>query len=592
MRLSTTGTIKARLLIACLIVTMVAATAPAEAQRAPRGKTTAVRAPRPTFTTLQQLSAATGGDIANLPRLLRAGRVASQLDRVCAVAGENAVTCSTVDDIERFLELAPEDGKLMRLGLNDIMGGIGLPATDQTLFLCLGGGPQVGRTQFGSLPGTGGGLATPSRMQPGGAPRGPRAFTASAGASVPSHVPSSADRSAMSGRCASGLRTGSFGGGRRGTRAEANAVSGAVGFMDRATSQCRDETSPIADDADGTGIPDSTGSSPTDSTPPATDSTPPATPASAPTSGPTGNAGEQAVSNVNMWLGLWAGGTELVAAIGTGNIAGAILAVGGLVGNADQLAGDGTATDSTSGAAQAVGNASTVTSLVVTVATQGGAIVGAGTAIAAVGVASGTLALVVPATRWADEKSGFGDWAVNKAVGWKENSAEYRQQYGLDSKRPAPGVDGRMTCDEARAAWERFKAYCSQAGNNWQTYDCAKFIARMNRCSDPGVVNPGPEGDYVCRGKATERDKAIAQCEQARRKHDLIARPTGAARASCRDSVDGWVSLRANAMAILHDHCTKVDGGEDGFSCPAPPRAGGEGGAPPPAPRPLRPRGT
>lgn len=580
-----------RVALACLAAAAAAVmiASPAFAQRT-RGKTpgVAVRSIA-RYTSVQELVAAMNGDIQNLPRLLRSGRVVTQLDRICAVAGENAVSCSTVDDIERFLNLAPEDGKLMRLGLNDFMSGVGLPSSDRTLFMCVGQGPQIGRAQFGSLAGSGGGLAVPSRLQVAGRARGPRSFTASAGASVPSHAPTMVDRSAMAEQCGSGVRTAAFGGGPRGTRAYGRAVSSAVGYMDRAMSQCRDQTSPIAQDAGGgTGATDSTPPAATDSTPPAKpDSTPPPPAPANQNPPPAGNAGERAINNVNTWFGLWAGGAELAQAVGTGNIPGAILAVAGLVAGADQVAADGTATDQTNDAVQAAGTTSTVVSLVVTVATEGTAAVAAGTAVAAVGAAAGTLAVVVPVTRWVDEKTGFGDAVVNKLIERKENSPEYRRQYGLDSKRPAPDGSGRLSCDEARAAWERFKAYCSQAGNNWQTYDCAKFVARLNGCADPAVVNPGPEGDYVCRGKPSERERAIAACEEARKKRDMIARPTGEARPSCSETVDQWFSLSANATR-MRDLCTKVDG-EDGLACPqAAPSGGGGSGAPRPAPRPDR----
>jgi len=560
-----------RPLLACVLL-LAAAIVPAAgtAQRLPT-RAPAGRTARQLHSTAE-LAAAVGGDIRRLPAVLRSSEVVSSLRRICAVSSPERVTCSSVDEIARFLRLQPSDEKLMRLGLNDFVAGLGLPGTDQTLFMCMGQG-TLGPAQFGST--GGGGLSAPAAMSLGGA-RGPSTFTAGQGLSAATHAPAMGDRSAMSRQCGSSARTsGIFGAASATNQNYQRAVSAAVAVMDQAMGQCRES-----------------GMSRVATQPAGSTTTPAAGTTDQPKDDKPKNSGEQAIDNVTTWFSVWAGATELVVAVAEGNIPGAILGVAGVAGDADNIAADGTATGETNEVVQAAGTTSTVTSLVVTALTEGTSAVAAGTAIAAVGAAAGTLAVVVPATRWADEKTGFGDAVVNWAVSRTENSDAYKQQYGIRDG-PAPGETDKLTCAQMQAAWQRFRDYCSQPGNNWQTYDCAKFVARMNGCADPATVNPGPNGDYVCRAKASKREKAIQACEAQRKKTDMIAQRTSdMRRPSCASAVDQLGSARANAQAIFRERqCTKANPGDEGPICPGAAPAGG-GGAAPPKPSPAGGRGS
>ena len=556
--------------IATSALLLAAAIAPAGAAaqrtpiRAPAGRT--VRQLHSTA----ELIAAVGSDIRRLPSVLQSSEVVSSLRRICAVSSPERVTCSSVDEISRFLRLQPSDDKLMRLGLNDFMAGLGLPGTDQTLFMCMGQG-TLGPARFGSTGGAG--LTAPAGMSLGGT-RGPATFTAGQNLSAVTRAPAMGDRSAMSRKCGSSSRTsGLFGAASATDQNYQRAVNAAVAVMDQAMGQCRESgMSPVADAPSG-GSTSSGTDKPKEEKPK--------------------NSGEQAIENVTTWFSVWAGATERIAvAVAERNIPALVVGVAGLAGDVDKIAADGTATGDTNETLQDAGDAATIAQFAVTAVTEGATTVAAGTAITAIGAAAGTLAVVVPATRWVDNKTGLGDAVVNWAVSRNENSVEYKKQYGIQHA-PAPGETDRATCAQMQAAWQRFRDYCSQPGNNWQTYDCAKFVARMNGCADPATVNPGPNGDYVCRARPTTRDRAIRACEAQRRKIDMIGyRTSDAQRPSCASAVDRLTSARANAQAIFRERqCTKANPGDDGPICPGAAPAGG-GGSVPPRPSPASGRGS
>jgi hypothetical protein len=100
---------------------------------------------------------------------------------------------------------------------------------------------------------------------------------------------------------------------------------------------------------------------------------------------------------------------------------------------------------------------------------------------------------------------------------------------------------GKPSCSQLQARWKRFKEYCSQPGNNWKTNDCAVFVAKMNGCADPSILDAGPEGDYVCRAKCKGGISGIIRSHQ-----------TGSSSSKCTEDwiaacehdrkVKGWVS--------------------------------------------------
>jgi hypothetical protein len=87
---------------------------------------------------------------------------------------------------------------------------------------------------------------------------------------------------------------------------------------------------------------------------------------------------------------------------------------------------------------------------------------------------------------------------------------------------PADSGDRRSRCQKAEDAWESFKAFCEQS--HWQIYKCQSFLARMNNCPDPALINISPEGDPVCRARTTGSadDRRKADCER-RKLVELVA---------------------------------------------------------------------
>lgn len=80
------------------------------------------------------------------------------------------------------------------------------------------------------------------------------------------------------------------------------------------------------------------------------------------------------------------------------------------------------------------------------------------------------------------------------------------------TQRPGAGQprEEGMSCADMAAAAARFNQYCSQPGNDWQSFDCMSYVALLNGCADPGVITPAPGEDYQCRvpNDAPEKQRA------------------------------------------------------------------------------------
>src|SRR5581483_5971714 len=147
------------------------------------------------------------------------------------------------------------------------------------------------------------------------------------------------------------------------------------------------------------------------------------------------------------------------------------------------------------------------------VGAEGAAAIGVAgsSALTVVGVAVGTGVASYSLTKTAMTASGlYDDW--DRYVLTPMADALWESEYGPDATPIKGGRGGKAggstqfcprdadcsnTCEDIQAAWAAFSAHCDES--HWQTYDCVKFVSFVNGCADPALINPGPEGDYVCR---------------------------------------------------------------------------------------------
>lgn len=99
---------------------------------------------------------------------------------------------------------------------------------------------------------------------------------------------------------------------------------------------------------------------------------------------------------------------------------------------------------------------------------------------------------------------------------WYADYRWERENMPQNPQRPDPD-SSRPSCAQMAAAWSSFVAYCSQPGNNWQSFDCLSTIARLNGCADPRLIKPGPDGNFVCTGRPDRKQAAVAACELRRK---------------------------------------------------------------------------
>jgi hypothetical protein len=122
-----------------------------------------------------------------------------------------------------------------------------------------------------------------------------------------------------------------------------------------------------------------------------------------------------------------------------------------------------------------------------------------------------------------------------------------------------------------QARWASFKAYCSQPGNNWQTYDCMLFVARTNGCADPALVNPGPQGDYTCSGDHSAAEAAALACEETAKMRDMFTLSSGGTSSgnSCRASLSSGYRFDVEQQ-LREGMCQRIQTGPDGGAngCP------------------------
>jgi thiol-disulfide isomerase/thioredoxin len=86
-----------------------------------------------------------------------------------------------------------------------------------------------------------------------------------------------------------------------------------------------------------------------------------------------------------------------------------------------------------------------------------------------------------------------------------------------------PGVDtpvdesGMSKCEQLAQTWERIKEYCSQPGNDWQSYNCQEILRVFTGCADSALVYPTPEGGLGCPLKSGMTDEEFRAYECKRK---------------------------------------------------------------------------
>jgi hypothetical protein len=108
-----------------------------------------------------------------------------------------------------------------------------------------------------------------------------------------------------------------------------------------------------------------------------------------------------------------------------------------------------------------------------------------------------------------------GDRQFQGAAAPQRELRELRAPSGarIGTQRPAP-EGGKPTCEQMAQRAAGFNSYCSQPGNDWRSYDCMLFVARLNGCADPGVVRPAHGRDYECSRPESAAEERRAACEQ------------------------------------------------------------------------------
>lgn len=144
---------------------------------------------------------------------------------------------------------------------------------------------------------------------------------------------------------------------------------------------------------------------------------------------------------------------------------------------------------------------------------------------------------------------------------WENGPAQERSPIGTQKGTMRPAEDGKPSCEAMAARAARFNAYCSQPGNNWQSYDCMLFVARLNGCADPGVIQPAPGEDFHCSAGATRAQKWQLACQNRAKLGSLLGNPgsAGAGASQCapigvsRTDLDRQLRERVCTRALTDD---------------------------------------
>ncbi|MEJ7811348.1 MAG: hypothetical protein WKG32_13135, partial [Gemmatimonadaceae bacterium] len=570
---------------------------------------------RPTLRRIHDILTGYRRDRASIVRAFADEHVNLRLRKICYVSPRNVVACMDTREIIDVELAHAADRNVMQMTLNDLMDVLDAAPGADVLAAC-GSASGAGLTHLLPLVADVG--PSPARaagpLGPGGrggrdGPGGPRGGGQGA---QPWLLPGSQAQPVMS-ACRAAQRNSVQDGLGAFTPSDPGydqAVSTAVAAMDAVVQQCVDEDkSMVTNPGSGgsqappttnntTGISGGTG-----------DGSRPGAGDSGDKKDPKPSAGEAFLSVLNIVLGA---AETVITAVGplvgavenptpAGLAATVIGAVGTVAGGTELVTGNETAGTLSNGA-QVTSTLITVVegaasgSINVAVTTSPELLALAGDA----GLAIGAEAAFCPVVA-----AGFSGYAAERLANQALGGALDRAAVGVTgtisdfvfdnftrkntggaggAQRPRP-EGGTPTCADVAAAWQRFKTYCSQAGNGWRTYDCMLFVARMNGCADPGLINPSPEGEYTCAprcsnlGRASSgapssrrnasvmrqgsaggiagagscgKEQTILQCEIRKRQRDMISTPSpsGSSGPSCREQAEGMASMEA----LLREH--------------------------------------
>lgn len=135
--------------------------------------------------------------------------------------------------------------------------------------------------------------------------------------------------------------------------------------------------------------------------------------------------------------------------------------------------------------------------------------------------------------------------------------AQERSPIGIHKGTTRPAEDGKPSCEAMAERAARFNAYCSQPGNNWQSYDCMLFVARLNGCADPGVIQPAPGEDFHCSAGATRAQQWQLACQNRAKLGSLLGNP-GSANASASQCAPIGVSRTDLDRQLRERVCTRA----------------------------------
>ncbi len=481
------------------------------------------------------------GDDVAMRRAFENATVPLAVKRICHVFGghPSRVSCVKTEDLLSELQLSAGDRQLFRMGLNDMWESLGGAPAGGDLTAC--GGATA--TSLTSLTPTASGPSTPGGL----AGKTGKAQTLT-GAAASSKV--SACRNSQTAGINGGI--GLFTPGSPGYR---DAVSHAQSFLTGIAGSCRD--------GDNSAIAAPGGSS------------------STPQMGVGEGLGWVAGATTDL-----IGAMDAVLKVGeacAGGKAKCALGVAGAVGAAVGLAADGSELVGAEGtAATVVGALDTgldivggVIALSEAAALGTAAVAAADVVLPALAVFAGAYAVASPIgtasanvldplyVAAADYINGVDD--VPAAPPKKtEPKPATKPDKGGGVGRPAEG--GRPSCSAMAARAAAFNEYCSQAGNDWQSYDCMLFVARLNGCADPGVVRPAPGEDFQCQGPRSEAAKQQTACEQREKIRGFLSRPSGEGGKASKCAAVG-AGLADFQQRQRMDLCTRVSVDDPGGFC-------------------------
>lgn len=466
----------------------------------------AIPANRPTLSLFVGMLESAGRDRAALRRQVEAAAPVLKVQRICHVFGgySSRVACVSANELVNSLGLSTVDRNLFNMALNDLWERAGGAVSGGDINTC--GGRSI-RSVTNVTTGPGG--------SSGGMPAAMATRSGGKAGSVATQMLSGGAASGKVAACRSAQTSGMADGlgfrhvpGSPGYRA---AVTQAQTFLGSIGSACRESGNGlIAADA-----------------------------AAASTGQPAD--GQSAVGTAGGALSWLAGTTtDLIGAMGAAAdvmdgcsspgkcVVGAAGAAIGLVADANDLVGN------TDGLAAKIKAADTLMDVIGgVVELAGAATAGAGAVAVADAVLPG-LAVFALATTIGEPVGKALANVLDPAYVAINDLAQGVNNVGPPASSPPPSkptagggvglpAEGGRSCDAMAQRAAAFNAYCSQPGNDWQSYDCMSFVARLNKCADPGLVQPVPGEDFQCSGRRSEAAKRQFACEQQERLRGMLS---------------------------------------------------------------------